>query len=153
MKNFKKQLVLISIVLAALFSTRSAQADYSQRLTLGAGVAYFNQPSKAYFEIGAEYEYRQSAMLGIGGFANYIFSTPSITLIGVPEVFFHPLAGEWYVSAAPLMEFASGMNTQFGARLGTRIPLPLGVFVLIPTFAIDFINGGQNLIFGLGIQF
>ena len=140
------------IVLSMLCGATHASAAYSSRLSLGAGIAAFNN-SSAYFTVSGEYEQRVDAMLGIGGFANYVFSQPGFALIGLPEGFLHPLGGDWYVSAAPIVEFGSGRSTELGARLGTRIPLPLGVFTLIPTFAVDFIGGGEDYLFGLGLQF
>jgi hypothetical protein len=142
-------------VFTILFSP-FARADYDSRFSLGAGVAIFNtgnNSSTAYFEAGAEYEKRVDPMLGIGGFVNYVFSSPGFAIVGLPEGFLHPLGGEWYLSAAPIIEFGGGFNTEVGARIGTRIPLPLGAIELIPTFAVDFINGGEDYLVGIGIQF
>jgi len=139
------------VALLILCFTSFAHADYSQRLSLGVGVVTQSNPSQTSFEIGGEYEYRAHPLLGIGVAGNYILSNPSITLIAVPDIFFHPLAGDWLVSAAPLIEFGSGTGTHVGTRLGTRVPLPFGPLTIVPSFAVDFINGGRNLWFGLGI--
>jgi hypothetical protein len=139
----------------ALFflTTTFARADYTQRFEFGAGFVTMDNPSQTSFELGAEYEYRMEPMLGVGLAGNYIFSSPGITLIAVPDVFLHPLAGEWLVSAAPLLEFGQSTGTNLGVKVGTRLPISLGSFKVIPEFGIDFINGGRIYIFGLGIQF
>ena len=147
MNTQKLRLVLISLTfLAAL----PALGDYEQRLSLGVGAATTN--SETSFDVGAEYEYRLHPLLGVGAFGNYIFSNPSITYVGFPEVFFHPFTTDFLVSASPVMETGSGLGTHFGTRLGTRIPLPFGPITIVPTFAIDFINGGQDYFYGLGIS-
>jgi hypothetical protein len=107
------------------------------------------QPSGTNFEIGAEYECRMDPIFGLGGFMNYIFSDPSLTFIGLPEVFVHPLAGDFYVAASPLLE--TGVGTHLGVRFATRLPIPIGIAILVPSLAIDFINGGKIYWFGLGI--
>lgn len=140
------------LFLPAIFSTlNAANANYEHRLAAGAGITHRENPSVTAFTLGAEYEYRFDPFLGSGVFANYIFSNPSIFLLGIPMVFVHPLAGDWFVSASPIMETSSGLDTAFGVRLGTRIPLPLGILIFTPTFSVDFIRGGRNYIFGLGI--
>ncbi len=143
-----------SFVLFTLFAVAApAQAYYDYRLSVGAGIVQFNNPSQTYVDIGAEYEYRFQPLLGVGAFANYIFSTPSITLIGVPEVFLHPLGGDWLLKASPLIEFGSGISTQTGVRVGTRLPIPLGPVSFIPEASVDFIGGRRILRLGLGLQF
>jgi hypothetical protein len=136
-----------------LFNPAVAHADYDQRLSLGVGFVTMNNPSQTSFELGAEYENRIDPMLGLGVSANYIFSSPGITLIAVPDVFFHPFASEFFLSAAPLLEFGSATGTNVGARIGTRVPVPLGAITLYPSFSIDFINGSEDYIFGIGISF
>jgi hypothetical protein len=149
MKSFSR----IAILAVTLFVVvpHSAAFACGHRLGVGAGLVHVESPSSTNFEIGAEYECRVDAFLGIGGSGNYIFSTPSVTLVAAPEVFVHPLAGAFYVAASPLFEFGSGTGTHVGGRLATRIPLPLGLFILVPSAAIDFINGTRIYWLGLGI--
>jgi hypothetical protein len=130
-----------------------AYADYTQRIGLGFGVADLRNPSESAFEIGVEYEYRFDPFLGVGGLGEYIFSDPGITIIGVPGVYLHPLATDFLVSGTPIIQFGSSVGTNVGVRLGTSVPLPLGVLTLIPTFAVDIISGGPNYILGLGLEF
>jgi hypothetical protein len=147
-----RTLCLAGFLSFAVFFAPHARADYDQRFSLGAGIVTQNNPSQTSFEVGAEYEYRFDPLLGAGLSGNYVFSTPGIILLAVPDFFIHPLAGDWFVSAAPLFEFVSS-QTYVGARVGTRIPLPLGFLTFIPSVSVDFINGGRDFIFGLGIQF
>jgi hypothetical protein len=145
-----KKILIASFV---LLSVSGAQADYNQRLSIGVGAAQLSHPSQTEFELGAEYERRVNPFLGLGATANYIFFTPGITFLGIPDVFLHPLASELLVSAAPLMEFGADVGTHVGVRLGTRIPLPLGVISFIPEASVNIISGGPHYIFGLGIAF
>mgnify|MGYP000555958411 CR=1 FL=1 len=151
-----RKIVGWTVLAAAAFafttsSVANAEID-GHRLSIGAGVVQLGDSSHTYFALSGEYEYRLDPMLGLGTFVNYVFSDPGVTLIGLPEVFFHPLSNGWYINAAPIAQFASGYSTHFGVRLGTRIPIELGALSIIPQVAVDFINGGRNLIFGLGIS-
>ncbi len=145
-------LFAIAFTLSTLFTCRSANAYYDYRFALGVGIAELNNSSETDLEVGAEFEYRIDALWGVGAFGNYIFSSPGISLMGVPEVFVHPLGGDWYINASPLLEIGSGIGTHVGVRVGTRVPIPLGVISLIPQVAVDFIDGQRNLILGFGIQ-
>jgi hypothetical protein len=140
-----------ALAFALCAASPSPASACGHRLGVGAGLVHIEGPSMTKFEIGAEYECRLDAFLGVGGFGNYIFADPGITLLGAPEIFVHPLAGKFYVAASPLIEFGSSVGTHVGARLATRIPLPLGLFILVPSFAVDFINGTRIYWFGLGI--
>jgi len=146
------RILVLSFFFFALSAAPRAQASgCGHRLGVGAGVVHFDTPSETDFEVGAEYECRMDFLFGVGGFANYIFASPGVTLLGAPEIFLHPLGGDFYVAASPLLETGSAVGTHLGARLSTRVPLPLGLFILVPSFAIDFINGGRIYWFGLGI--
>jgi hypothetical protein len=147
----KKMTLKIIPLLLVLFSATQAQADGSNRLSGGLGVVHIDQPSKTYITLGAEFEHRMNPLFGLGGMFNYFFSDPSIVQIGAPEVFFHPLGGDFFISATPLFEFAGG-STNVGSRFGTRIPLPIGPMLLVPTAAVTFINGTKYYFFGMGIS-
>jgi hypothetical protein len=152
MFNMKSRWIAVIAGINTLFLCSPANASYQQRLSLGVGVVAMSNSSQTNFTVSGDYEYRVDPLLGLGVAANYVFSNPGIALIAIPDVFFHPLAGDWYVSAAPLIEFGSSAGTNVGVRLGTRIPLPLGPITLVPSFAVDLMNGWQNYIFGLGLQ-
>ena len=152
MKPLQTKLAMLSFMAIVMGAALPAQADYAQhRLSVGAGIVHLTYPSETDFALSAEYEYRFTPMFGAGVLGSYIFSSSGIAMLGAP-VFFHPFSGDLLFLAAPIVEFGSGITTQAGVRLGTRVPLPLGVLTLIPSFAIDFIAGGRDYIFGLGIQ-
>jgi hypothetical protein len=154
--NFGRFLsIMAAFGLGALFFAANASADYERRLSLGVGFIHMENPAQTDFTVGAEYESRVDPFLGLGGFANAVFYSPTVYLVGLPELFVHPFGTEWYLNGAPIAEFGgpSGFGTHFGFRLGTRIPIPLGIFTFVPTFDVDFINGGRNYLIGLGLEF
>ncbi len=153
MKSFRSSLVALGIILASsgyIPSTYAAVGDF--RLSGGLGIVTASNSSGTDLSAGLEFEYRMHEFMGLGGFGTYVFSNPGFTLVGLPEVFLHPLAGDWYVSAAPIVEFGGGLGTHWGARLGTRIPFSIGALSLVPQVSVDFINGGKLWSFGLGIS-
>jgi hypothetical protein len=147
MKTIKSLLIGLSLVISSWAGAEVA----GHRLSAGLGVAKFDDNSSAYLTVSGEYEYRLYPALGMGMFANYIFSNPNITLVGVPEIFLHPLTTDWYINAAPIAQFGSGRDTQYGVRVGTRAPLTFGVLSVVPSVNVDFINGQKNWFFGLGV--
>lgn len=144
--------LLFSFLFFTLFVSSSAWAGCGHRLGVGAGIVHIDSTDQTKFEVGAEYECRLNPLVGVGAFGNYIFSDPSITLVGAPEIFVHPFLGDLYVAGSPLAQFISGRDTHYGMRLAARVPLPLGFLILVPSAAVDFINGGRNYWFSLGIQ-
>ena len=150
MTSIKARIALFTFLIFA--TPLAARADYEQRLSLGVGVAHLSNPSTTSFTVGGDFERRLDMFLGLGVGMDYVFSNPSIFRLAVPTAYLHPFATEWFVSAAPLFQFQSGTSTHVGGRFGTRIPLPFGVFTLIPSVAVDVISGGPNYFFGLGIQ-
>lgn len=152
--NAKKYCGVALVLFSSLFVFESAEAaGCVHHLGVGAGLVHQEEPSKTSFTLGAEYECRTNAFLGIGAFGSHVFSDPSFTLIGLPQLLIHPLGGDFYVAASPIMMFGDAYGTHFGARLSTRLPLPLGLFILVPSFAVDFIRGQRNYWFGLGLSF
>lgn len=140
----------VILVLLALFLPLSASAYYEHRVSLSAGIERYGSPASTDFLMGVEYEYRFMPLLGVGGIFEYLFANPGVTRLGLP-VFVHPLATDWLLLAAPIVEI-SASNVSAGARFGTRVPIPLGAISIIPSIAVDFINGNENLIFGLGFE-
>jgi hypothetical protein len=149
----QKNILAPLLALLLLFSVMPSARACGNRFGVAAGLVHIDHPSQTSFEVGAEYECRFDVLLGVGGEANYVFSDPSLFLLAVPTVFLHPLLGSFYVAASPLFEFGSGgIGTHLGVRLSTRVPLPLGLFILVPSFAVDFINSQKIYWFGLGIS-
>jgi len=110
-------------------------------------------PSETKFTLGADYECRRDALFGIGAFFNHVFADPGFSAIGLPQLLLHPIGGDFFVAGSPILEFGDRTGTHLGLRLSTRVPLPIGLFILVPSFAIDFINGGRHYWFGLGLKF
>ena len=153
-KYLKTSTAAVLVALSCVCGVSAAKADYTSRLDLSAGVAQIKNPNQdeSDFTLGVEYEYRMSPLLGIGAFGSYVFSNPGITFIGWPQVSVHPFSTEFLVSVSPVVETGGDVGSHVGVRFGTRLPIPLGVVSIIPTFAIDLISGGPNYIYGLGIQ-
>ncbi len=129
---------------------QSARAVGDNRLAVSAGVVVLTRPSETVFQIGGEFEHQADSFIGYGLQGNYLFTTPGIGLLAAPMVYLHPIGTDFYVSAAPLFRFSSGVDA--GVRLSTRLPISLGVVSIIPSGSVDFIDGRQNFIFGLGVQ-
>ncbi|MFN8370919.1 MAG: hypothetical protein U0T83_09890 [Bacteriovoracaceae bacterium] len=141
------------IFLTLLFLTFSKIVMAEQdRFLLGGGLIHISKTSKTYFEIGVEYEHRFDQVWGMGAQGNYIFSDPAITLLAVPTLFIHPTQSI-LLNLSPLFEFGADNGNHVGGRVGGRATIPLGQMAIIPSIGVDLINGGTNLIFGLGLQF
>jgi hypothetical protein len=151
MKHSSVIYTLVLVFLSFAGAPRAEAGSCRHRLGIGAGVVHLDTPNETDFEVGAEYECRMDSILGVGGFVDYIFSNPGITLIGVPQMYLHPFGGDFYLAASPLLETGSAVGTHVGARLSTRVPIPIGSIAIVPSFAVDFINGGNIYWFGLGI--
>jgi hypothetical protein len=144
---------VLCLGIALLLSTPGvAQANDQHRLSLGVGVVTLGNPSQTSVSINGEYEYRMDPFLGIGFSGNYLLSNPAVALLAIPGFFLHPFAGSWIVSAAPVFQILTGANTAVGFRLGTRLPFSLGPVNVNPSVSVDFINGGENYVFGFGLS-
>ncbi|MGZ3692953.1 MAG: hypothetical protein ACXWQO_01800 [Bdellovibrionota bacterium] len=147
--HFPKKYVFV--FLPFLFAVNAEAAGCGHHLGAGVGIVHTEEPSQTSVSVGAEYECRVNPFLGIGAFGDHVFSNPSITLLGAPQLLLHPLGGAFFVAASPLFQFG-GYGTHVGSRFSTRIPIPLALFVLVPSFAVDFIGGHRNYWLGLGIS-
>ena len=128
----------------------TARAIGDNRFSLSGGVIVLTKPSRTVFQLGAEYEHRADAFIGYGLQGNYLFTTPGIGLLAAPMAYLHPIGTDWFIAAAPLFEFNSGVTV--GGRVSTRLPISVGIISFIPSGSVDFIGGRQNFIFGLGVQ-
>lgn len=141
------------VVCLSPFLARTARAECANRVSVGAGIVHRDTPSETKFTAGAVYECRLNAFWGVGGFFNHVFADPGFSVIGAPQLLLHPLGGDFFVAASPILEFGDRTGTHAGVRLSSRVPLPLGLFILVPSVAVDFINGGRHYWFSLGLQF
>jgi hypothetical protein len=148
----QRNLLLFALAILSFLAAPAHAAGCGHHLGVGAGVVHLQRPSETDFDLGVEYECRMNPFVGLGGFGNYIFSSPGILMLGAPEFYLHPLAGDFYINASPILETGSAVGTHVGARIGTRIPIPLALFVLEPSLAVDFIAGGRIYWFGLGVR-
>ena len=149
--TMRVRILFIITALGLMGVSKPAHALLNQRFGLGIGLVQTTNPNQTSFEVGAEYEYRLSEFWGLGGSGNLIFSDPTLTVLALPEIFLHPFTTDLYVSASPLLEMSSA-KTSAGFGLGTRIPIELGVVGVVPQLSVDFINGRQRYIFGLGVH-
>jgi hypothetical protein len=148
--KLKKTIVALTLFVSTFSLT--ASESHANRAQLGVGIVSMSNPTQTNFTISGEFEHRLDAFLGLGATGSYLFSDPGIGLIAVPEAFFHPLGGDWLISAAPLIAFgSSGIGTHVGVKVGTRLPIPLVAFTVIPEISIGFVNNWNLITFGLGI--
>jgi hypothetical protein len=148
MKLISRSALALVISLFMLPHTASALGD--NRFSLSGGVMVLAKPSRTVFQVGAEYEHRTNSFIGFGLQGNYLFTTPGVGLLAAPMAYLHPIGTDWFIAAAPLFEFNSGVTV--GARVSTRLPVSIGMVSVIPSGSVDFIGGRQNFIFGLGVQ-
>ena len=102
--------------------------------------------------LDGEVENRFLPFLGFGGDVVYAFAKPPVFLASFPEIFIHPMGRRWFISAAPSFEFGRGMHTHIGAKLGTRIPIPLPMLTLMPGFSVEVFKGRTVYVLGLCVQ-
>lgn len=126
-----------------------SDANGKSRFGLNGGLVVVNETTS--FALSAEYEYQPTSLYGLGAQGNYVFASQAFTQIAAPMAFVHPLLGDWYIAASPVF-YLSSNETKIGARLITRAPLMIEILSLIPVLGVDFIQGGPNYIFGLGIS-
>jgi hypothetical protein len=150
MKRFLFLGMIVSFLSLLSFPALAAGCVHS--LGLGAGIVVRDSNNETDFSVAADYECRLAALYGVGAIVNHIFSDPSTTVIGAPQLLLHPFGGELFVAGSPIVEFGRG-STDFGVRFSTRVPLPLGLLTLVPSAAIDFIRGGRRYWLGLGLRF
>lgn len=144
--------IFVSLLALPLTSSAEIRDEAGSRFSLSGGLIHINNPSQTVFSLSAEYEYRMDPFYGLGAQASYVFAANAITMVSAPVFFFHPLQGEWFISAAPVFYFGSS-TTLVGARFMTRMPIDLfDVMMLTPTFGIDMIKGGPNYILGLALS-
>jgi hypothetical protein len=141
--------ILMGLLISAPLDANATLEKEGHRFSLSGGLVSIED--KTSFAVSAEYEYRVDPLYGIGAQGSYVFSSLAVTQLAAPGFYLHPLSGEWYISAAPVFYFASGADTLAGARFTTRMPLLIKIMTLTPTLGVDFIRGGPNYIFGLGI--
>lgn len=146
----RKILPLALLFLSCLLPAHAEAAGCVHRLGIAAGAVLQEKPSRTNFSMGAEYECRASRYIGLGAFGGHIFSDPSTTILGAPQLILHPFGWRFFVAGSPIVELGP-YGTNFGVRVSTRLPVPFGLFFLVPSFSVDFIRGQRSYWFGLGL--
>ena len=101
------------------------------------------------FTIGADYEYRQTELVGLGGVAEYIGGDfDSFVLAGL--VFIHPYRGLRFV-LGPGFENRDSDN-KFFLRAGIGYGFHIGkAWTIAPEFNVDFFDRDEALVYGVSI--
>jgi hypothetical protein len=104
------------------------------------------------FTIGLDYEYRLTALLGIGALGEHAVKDIDTWVFGVPLAL-HPGAG-WRLVAMPGIEVHDG-ETEFLIRAGVGYEFEIDRLTIMPEFSADFVDSEVNLGVGvsLGVKF
>ena len=134
------------VFLAMLSVEAASQSGTQDQQSIGVFVGNTQNGSSHGFTLGAEYEYRLTELIGVGGLAEYASGDFDSLTIGVP-VTFHPLGG-WAFQLAPGLSFNSGTNLLF--RIGAGYEFEIAPkWSLVPEFNVDFVDGETELVYGL----
>jgi hypothetical protein len=109
------------------------------------------------FTFGLDYEYRLTERFGLAGVLDYATDVES-TVLGA-GVFIH-LFEDWRLLLAPGFENHHGDN-EYLFRTGVYYDISLDdlgfsserELTLSPTFIVDFVDGDENIVFGLTIGY
>jgi hypothetical protein len=109
------------------------------------------------FTFGLDYEYRLTEQIGLAGVLDYATDVES-TVLGA-GIFIH-MFEDWRLLLAPGFENRHGHN-EYLFRTGLYYDIPLGEvdafrgreLTVSPTFIVDFVDGHEDLVFGLTIGF
>jgi carbohydrate-selective porin OprB len=147
MRRFNNSICAVIFVFLAILSAEAgAESETQGGQSVGFFVGNRDEGSSNGFTVGAEYEYRLSKLLGIGGFAEYAGGDFDSLVLGVP-VTFHPLAG-WAFQLAPGVEFNSGTELLF--RIGAGYEFEISPqWSLVPKLSVDFVDGDSVFVYGL----
>lgn len=102
------------------------------------------------FTIGADYEYRFSQLFGVGGLVEYAGGELEKTS-AMAGLFIHPIGGLKFFFA-PGVEHESDEN-KFVFRSGAHYNFFFGNFAVTPVFAVDFVDGDENLVYGISFGY
>lgn len=104
------------------------------------------------FSLGLDYEYRLSfldRLLGIGAFAEVVFSEPTEYLLGIPFAL-HPIGGlKALIAPGIAIAKVEEIETRFLLRLGAAYDFHIGIFSITPTVNLDIIESHLSLVYGL----
>lgn len=152
--NFRKVVILASLVLAGAISNNAPAADSSHPHHVSVFTGATTASSHTHFTIGLDYEFRVLPMLGVGLIYDHAFAFYDTNIVAL-GFFAHPFDDSTPLGAlkfvlAPGVEFEHG-HSAFVFRLGTAYDIPVGGnFTVSPTFNFDWIeNGHTAVVYGL----
>ena len=99
--------------------------------------------------VALEYERRFTAHFSMGAFAEYTFGDSDYAVYGMPCYY---RTGRWRFSLSPGLEDSKEHGTLELVRLGANYIFEVGGgWDVAPTVAVDFVDGEDVWIFGLGV--
>jgi hypothetical protein len=150
----------LAITAPYLLAAEQTQAAHSEPghyhrnsvgLFLGGTYEDTHHGSENGFAIGFSYERRLSALLGVGGFYEYVGGDFDKWSIGVP-LFIHPYHA-WRLQLAPGLEHREGED-EFLFRIGVAYDFMISKqWAIIPEFNVDLVDGEEAFVFGLTLGF
>ena len=114
------------------------------------GEEVVREESEDAFTAGVDYEYRLKSLFGVGGIVEYSGGDLEAT-VAAGALFIHPIGGLKLI-LAPGVE-NKGDENKFLFRTGVYYDFFFGKFSVGPTFSVDFVDGEQNLIYGLSFGY
>jgi hypothetical protein len=141
------------IVSSTLPSVQDAAASSSSTVSesphsFSGGLGVRVRDGESALDLVAEYHYRVSAALEVGGIADWAGS-PIDSLLIAPAAWLHP-NDNLTLFGAPGVEFISGRGGEAALRLGGSYLIPFGRLAIRPFGWYDFVQDRQNS-FALGV--
>lgn len=118
--------------------------EHRHHLALFLGATHTDEEDE--FSIGIDYEYRLKPILGVGGLIEYTGGDLETTVVAA-ALFIHPY-DDWRLVLAPGFENEDSDN-EFLFRVGVSYEFPVGKWTISPEFNVDFVDGEENLVYGL----
>jgi hypothetical protein len=99
--------------------------------------------------LALEYERRFTEHFSMGAFAEYTFGDSDYAVYGIP---FYYRSGHWRFALAPGIEDSKEHGTEELVRISANYIFEVGGgWDVAPTLAVDFVDGEDVWIFGLGV--
>ena len=129
---------------------------HSNHVGVFGGATTLSEGSETFFTAGLEYEYRFPFLhkkLGIGIFAEAVFTTAEIEYVAGVPIFIHPFRG-MKLLVAPGLAFNKD-TSEFLIRGGIGYDIYFGSFAITPNFNVDYVNKQYSMVYGItfGIGF
>lgn len=138
------------VLLATLSIGAGAQSEIERPNSARVFVGNTQNGSSHGFTLRAEYEFRLTKLIGVGGFLEHASGDIDSVSVAAP-VTFHPLGG-WAFKVAPGLDFNGGTNLMFRIGAGYDFEI-VPRWSLTPEFNIDFVDGETELVYGLSAAY